>query len=57
MREVFTFFAINLRKRAVCSIADNFLLNKKIAAILEIPHVGCNSHKLHLEVKKMCESD
>jgi hypothetical protein len=37
----------------VCSIADNCSVNKKIAQLLKVPHVGCQSHKLNLEVKYM----
>ncbi len=34
-------------------MADNRNTNKRIADLMNIPHVGCNNHKLNLEVKKM----
>ncbi len=32
-------------------------MNKRIAKLLNIPHVGCLSHKLNLDVNRMIESD
>ncbi len=42
---------------AVCQIADNSSFKKLIAALMEIPHVGCANHRLYLEVRKMIKSD
>jgi hypothetical protein len=36
-----------------CSMADNCSVNQKIAKLLGVPHVGCQNHKLNLEVKYM----
>ena len=38
---------------AVCQLAGNCFLNKSIAAKLEIPHVGCRSHKINIIVNNM----
>eukprot|EP00171_Calliarthron_tuberculosum_P008450 IDg8450t1 len=38
-------------------IADNCSVNKLVADLLEVPHIGCASHKLHLEVRRMIERD
>lgn len=36
----------------VCQITDNAKVMKRIARLLEIPGVGCNNHKLNLEMEK-----
>lgn len=38
-------------------MADNCPVNIKVAELLGIPHIGCKSHKLHLEVKRMITKD
>ncbi len=42
---------------AVCQIAHNCSVNKLIATLMEIPHVGCANHRVHLEVRKKIKSD
>lgn len=37
-------------------IGDNFSSKKRVASLTKKPHVGCASHKLHLEVKSMIDS-
>eukprot|EP00171_Calliarthron_tuberculosum_P012024 IDg12024t1 len=51
--EVFGFFKQDVREWTVCSIADNCAVNKCIARGLRVPHVGCISHKLNLDVNSM----
>lgn len=36
----------------VCIVGDNCATNKKIATILDLPLVGCASHKLNLAIEK-----
>ncbi len=47
----------NVHDWAVCQIVDNCSVNKLIATLMEIRHVGCGNHRLHLEVRKMIKSD
>ncbi len=51
--DVFHFYGQNVHEWALCQMADNRNTNKRIADLMNIPHVGCNNHKLNLEVKKM----
>lgn len=39
----------------ICQAADNCAANKKVVRFLKIPHVGCRSHLLNLEVNYMVE--
>ena len=57
IEEVFNIFNTELREWLICSIADNCRVNKKIARLLGVPHVGSLSHKLNLELKAMVNSD
>ena len=54
---VFNFFHQNIHEWAVCQISDNCSLNLCIANIMEIPHVGCLNHKLHLDINDMIDRD
>lgn len=56
MKEVFEFFGQDILEWTLCSIADNCDVNKKVARLLRVPHVGCLSHKLNLEVNHMVDS-
>lgn len=40
-----------------CSIQDNCSTNDRMAQLLDFPHIGCLSHTLALEVKRMFEQD
>ncbi|KAI0560856.1 Ribonuclease H-like protein [Gracilaria domingensis] len=51
--EIFPIFGPDFASWCVCLIADNCSTNKKTASILEKRFVGCNSHKLNLEVNHM----
>ena len=54
---IFCFFHVNIHKRAVCQICDNFSANLCIAELLCIPHIGCLNHKLNLNVNNTIDSD
>lgn len=41
LEEVFNPFHVHLREWCLCSIADNAGVNKKIARLLQVPHVDC----------------
>ena len=57
-RKVFKkYFDIELSKWCKCSIADNTATNRKIAKILNVPHVGCNNHKYNLDIEDWVRSD
>jgi hypothetical protein len=47
------YYDIDLKRWAKAIIADNAPTNIKTAKILKIPHVGCCSHKLNLDVELM----
>jgi hypothetical protein len=51
------FYNLELADRVVLSIADNCSVNKKIAEILNVPHVNCHSHLLASEVGLMAKED
>ena len=53
IEDVFELFGLNLHEWAICQIADNVSVNKRIAKILDIPHLGCLSYKLNLDMKRM----
>ena len=57
LEETFKYYEQDVRRWAVCSIADNCPVNKRIASLLNIPHVGCMSHKVNSEVKFMVKMD
>lgn len=44
-------FNINLDSWVKCAIADNTRTNKKIARLLQIPHVPCANYLLNLDMK------
>lgn len=50
-------YRTNLSEWLICQIADNTNTNLKIARLLGVPHIGCMSHKLNLEVNRMISSD
>ena len=51
--QVLKFYNLQFNKWCRCLIGDNASTNLRIAKISGIPHVGCASHKLHLEVNAM----
>eukprot|EP00171_Calliarthron_tuberculosum_P002931 IDg2931t1 len=55
--EIFKFYSQDVYKWTTCSIADNCAVNKRLAFLLNVPHVGCMSHKLNSEVKEMVQRD
>ena len=52
-RDNFELFCQNFDKCCVCVISDNCNRNKKIGSNSNFHMIGCYSHKLNLEVKKM----
>jgi len=52
-REMFDFYNISINDWVICQTCDNAPVNKKIAKLLQIPHVTCKSHALNLEVNYM----
>ncbi len=57
IREVFDLFSIDISTWMSCQIADNNSINRSVARMLRIPHVGCMSHKLNLDVERMITLD
>ncbi len=57
IRSMLEFYEVDISEWAVCQTADNCNGNKALARNLCIPHVGCMSHKLNLEVELMVPTD
>eukprot|EP00171_Calliarthron_tuberculosum_P002904 IDg2904t1 len=57
IREVFNIFRVDFDSWTVCQVADNCVVNERISDLLNIPHVGCASHLLNLEVEAMVKAD
>lgn len=55
--ETMKWYKVNAKKWIRASIADNTTTNLKIARDMGIPHVGCNSHKLNLDVERFVRND
>lgn len=53
IEDIFEFFGVRIHDWDVGSIANNCSVNNHWARLLDVPHVGCISHKLHLHVTKM----
>lgn len=53
--EIFPFFGQEFSKWCLCLIGDNCSTNLKVASLAKKPYVGCNSHKLNLEVNHMVD--
>lgn len=53
MEDRFSYYDVSVHNWSLCCIADNESVSFRIAKILEIPHVGCCSHKLSLEGNNM----
>ncbi len=56
LKTVFEFYDIYMLDWSICFIADNARTSIRLARICNKPHVGCNSHKLNLEVNSMVSS-
>ena len=57
IRNVFRYYDLDVETWAVCQTADNCSVNLKVADLLKIPHVGCKSHILNLEVNEMVKQN
>lgn len=53
LEDIFRFYNCDVHDWTLCTIGDNCAVNKRISRLLQVPHVGCMSHKLNLEVKAM----
>ncbi len=53
--DIFDFYRVNVHEWVVCQLADNCSTNKRIADLLDVPHVGWSSPTLHLDVKRMIQ--
>lgn len=52
IKKIFEICGSNARKWIFCQISDNEH-EKSILNLLQISHVGCNSHKLNIDVRRM----
>lgn len=50
------FYNLQFSEWCLCLVGDNASTNLRVARIGNVPHVGCSSHKLHLEVNTMVAS-
>lgn len=57
IRSVFDILKIPLSSWTVCYISDSCSVNKRIAEVLNVIHIGCTSNFLNLEVELMAEKD
>ena len=57
INEVFQFYEVDAEEWVSCIIQDNCSTNNSISSLMNVPHVGCLSHKLALQVKKMFAED
>lgn len=48
---------INTKTNTKNQIAENCKDNLKLATLFEIPHVGCNSNRSNLQVRRMLSSN
>lgn len=53
LEDLLHFYGCSFHEWFLCSICDNCNLNKSIARLLDVSHIGCLSHKLNLEVNAM----
>jgi hypothetical protein len=51
------YYNVAIGNWAKASIADNASTNCKVASLLDLPHVGCNNHKLNLDIKEWMKID
>ncbi len=53
----FECYGISLTDWAKAAVADNTTTNRKTCRILGLPHVGCNNHKLNLDMESWVTAD
>lgn len=53
IKTIFGYFGVSPEDWIICQIADNASVNRKLAKLLKVPHVGCLSHKFNLDVQDM----
>ena len=57
IRDVFSFYKVDLGRYLVCHIQDNASVNFLLKTLLDVPFNVCLSQKLALQVKKMFDDD
>ena len=50
-------YDLNVSEWAKASIADNTNTIRKLAIVLNLPHVGCSNHKLNLDIEDWTKTD
>ena len=50
-------YGLSVSEWGKACIADNTSTNRKTAKILNLPHVGCNNHKLNLDIEDWAKQD
>lgn len=55
--DIFNMYGVNVHMWTLAQLTDNCSTNKLIANMMEVPHVGCLNHKLHLDIQDMVTSD
>ncbi len=54
-KEVFHFYGLDFETWTLCLISDNTSTNHGISKLTGKTMVGCNAHKLNLELNHMCD--
>lgn len=57
MEDIFHIYGVNVHEWLVCQVSDNCSVDLHISRLLEIPMVGCYSHRITLEIRKMFKDD
>jgi len=57
IEQTFESYGVDSKSWLVCQVADNCTLNRCLARVLQVRHVGCSSHKLNLEIEAMALED
>ncbi len=55
-KEVFGIYNLNFVDWCICLISDNASTNIRLSKFTGMPHIGCNSHRLNLEVNQIISS-
>lgn len=50
MKDVFSYYGVNVTPWVVCQVADSASVNVRIARILQVPHVACLNNSLILKL-------
>ena len=55
MEETMRVYGVEFKEWCVALVGDNASCNTRLSSLTNIPHVGCNTHTLNLEVRYMIE--